>query len=79
MARQYSPQQMLREARQICKDFNLFLSEKKVGDQTAYRLYRITGGGNVFIGDTLPPDGRLGKPKGEGPIPNGAGALPRIG
>lgn len=57
MARQYSPQQQIREARQICKDFNLFLAEKKIGEQIVYFLYRITGGGNVFLGKRSSPSG----------------------
>ncbi|MFA7278610.1 MAG: hypothetical protein WC100_00780 [Sterolibacterium sp.] len=57
MARQHSPLQQIKEARQIAKDFNLFLSEKKIGDRTDYLLFRITGGGHVFIGKRSSPAG----------------------
>jgi len=57
MARQHSPLQQVKEARQIAKDSNLILAEKKIGDQLVYFLYRITGGGNVFIGKRSSPSG----------------------
>ena len=57
MARQHSPLQQVKEARQIAKDFNLFLREKQNGDRTDYLLFRITGGGNVFIGQRSSPAG----------------------
>ena len=55
MARQHSPLQQIKEARQIAKDFNLILSEKKVGERTDYFVFRKVPGGRTFIGKRSSP------------------------
>lgn len=57
MVTQHSPLQKVKEARQIAKDTNLFITEKQVGARTDYFLYRKTPTGPVYIGKRGSPEG----------------------
>lgn len=53
----HSPQQQVKEAKQIAKDHHLIISEKKIGDRTDYLLFRCSPSGNIFIGKRGSPEG----------------------
>ena len=53
MARQHSPQQQFKEAKQIANDFGLLVVEKA----GRYQVYRRMATRNVFVGERGTPDG----------------------
>lgn len=51
MARHHDPVQQLKEARQIAKDYNMFITEK--GDR--FNVFRITPSRPVYLGSRGTP------------------------
>lgn len=56
MARQHSPLQQIKEAKQIARDHGMFVAEKRHGDTTRYLLYRCAEPHNVLIGTRGTPE-----------------------
>lgn len=50
MARQHSPLQQFREAKQIAADYGMFVSEKPNAGKPNYLLYRRQGERPVYLG-----------------------------
>lgn len=55
-----NPLQQLKEAKQIAKDFGLFVVEKKTPTGTDYLLYRSLEPRNAFLGKRSSPSGIRG-------------------